>query len=409
MDPSLQPLLALLNRLPDGFRDIRTEVENAMRAIDLAPSLAVVPPRKVLDLVIREVYERCVHEPPGTRPLEGLTQRLVKEGHLPPALEGYASLIRQHGNAGAHHAGKVLTAAHARDALLALVPILDWYVQGPTPGAPAPLPPVPGPPGAGKLRQASGYARRPRDFEESLHLGRADRVWPLFHQGADPTRRTYLIHRCAALSVDPEYLARHLLGKDPSVRQGLLLALGEYKADQLRKAAQGFVVNRVLREYRDDPDPGVHSAAEWLLRRWGMGERLRASPGHPLGAITKPRWEVNGQGQTFAVIPAPGAFEIGSQPDEKGRVGREDRRRVQIDYPFAVGLKLVTVAEFKKFPGGHESVRAPCGSDVSPYFSVDLPALEGRAHRLVTARRSFGRTSSTSSNTVRARIRRSTR
>jgi formylglycine-generating enzyme required for sulfatase activity len=62
------------------------------------------------------------------------------------------------------------------------------------------------------------------------------------------------------------------------------------------------------------------------------------------------KWYVNGQGQTFAVVPAPGEFEIGSPPDEKGRYGAaEDRRRVRIDYPFAVALKLVTVAEFQKF------------------------------------------------------------
>jgi formylglycine-generating enzyme required for sulfatase activity len=196
-----------------------------------------------------------------------------------------------------------------------------------------------------------------------LHLGRAERVWPLFHQGEDPTRRTYLIHRCAALGVDSAVLANRLLGgeeKDPSVRQGLLLALGEYKADQRGEVVRGPLVERVLSDYLDDPDPGVHSAAEWLLRHWGVVERLvridqeqlRTSPGRPPGAITKPRWEVNGQGQTFAVIPAPGQFEIGSPPDEKGRFAGEARRQVQIDYPFAIGLKLVTAAEFKKFRPG---------------------------------------------------------
>ena len=77
--------------------------------------------------------------------------------------------------------------------------------------------------------------------------------------------------------------------------------------------------------------------------------RIEAQPRPLAGAVTKPRWYVNGQGQTFAVIPAPGEFEIGSPPDERGRFGGEDRRRVQIDYPFAVAMKLVTVAEFKKF------------------------------------------------------------
>jgi hypothetical protein len=121
----------------------------------------------------------------------------------------------------------------------------------------------------------------------------------------------------------------------------------------------------VLRDYQVDPDSGVHSAAEWLLRQWEMVDRLvpidqallRARPGRPLGAITRPRWEINGQGQTFAVIPAPGPFEIGSPPDEKGRSLKETRRQVQIDYPFAIGLKLVTVAEFKKFRSGFVYVK----------------------------------------------------
>jgi formylglycine-generating enzyme required for sulfatase activity len=194
-----------------------------------------------------------------------------------------------------------------------------------------------------------------------LHLRQTGRVWPLFHQGADPTCRTYLIHRCAALGVDPALLASCLLGDeepDPSVRQGLLLALGEYSADQRAEVTRGPLVERLLRDYRDDPDPGVHSAAAWLLRRWEMAERLaridreliEARRERPPGEVTKPRWEVNGQGQTLAVIPAPGQFEIGSPPDEKGRFSQgEDRRRVQIDYAFAVALKLVTVAEFKKF------------------------------------------------------------
>jgi hypothetical protein len=43
---------------------------------------------------------------------------------------------------------------------------------------------------------------------------------------------------------------------------------------------------------------------------------------------------------SFAVVQAPGSFEIGSPTDEKGRVPflGEDHRRVQIDYSFAVGL-----------------------------------------------------------------------
>jgi formylglycine-generating enzyme required for sulfatase activity len=193
-----------------------------------------------------------------------------------------------------------------------------------------------------------------------LHLGRSERVWPLFHQPEDPTLRTYLIHRCAALGVDPTILADRLLAdeeKDASVRQGLLLALGEYSADQRAELVRGPSVDRVATAYLEDTDPGIHSAAEWLLRRWQKTDRLtqlekeltQASPRRQPGELTKPRWVVNGQGQTFAVIPAPGKFTIGSPPDEKGRSGDDEvRREEQIDYAFAVATKLVTVAEFKK-------------------------------------------------------------
>src|SRR5262249_28080858 len=110
-----------------------------------------------------------------------------------------------------------------------------------------------------------------------LRLGRTEKVWPRFHQDADPTSRTYLIHRCAALRVDPALLARRLLGdeeKDASVRQGLLLALGECGADQRAEVVRGPLVERLLRDYRDEADPGVHAAIAWLLRQWQLAERL---------------------------------------------------------------------------------------------------------------------------------------
>jgi formylglycine-generating enzyme required for sulfatase activity len=210
-----------------------------------------------------------------------------------------------------------------------------------------------------------------------LHLERPGRVWPLFHQGADPTCRTYLIHRCAALGVDPAILARRLLGneeQDASVRQGLLLALGEYSADQRAELLSGPLVGRVLSDYRDDPDPGVHAAAEWLLRQWGQQKQVAEID---CGLMTRKvegrrKWYVNGQGQTFVVVPAPGAFEVGSTPDEKDKFDRgEDCRRVRIDYPFAVATKLVTVAEFQMFRPGFEYPKGSSPGADTPINKVD--------------------------------------
>jgi formylglycine-generating enzyme required for sulfatase activity len=203
------------------------------------------------------------------------------------------------------------------------------------------------------------------------------RVWPLFRHSEDPTCRTYLIHNCSALGVDPKILLDRIRGHwrklDPSELQGLYLALGEYgkKLDSFFIASQLYA--SATTDFEDHPDPGVHSATEWLLRRMGHADRLaemqkelsEAGAGIIQGKIDKPRWYVNGQGQTFTVIPAPGKFTIGSPQDERGRNDEdEDQRELQIDYAFAVATKLVTVAEFQKcLPGFQHHRQSSPGQD----------------------------------------------
>jgi formylglycine-generating enzyme required for sulfatase activity len=285
MDPSLQPLLALLGRLPEEFRDIRTEVETAVRVMDQAPSLAVVPPRKVLDLVVREVYERCLREPAGTRPLEGLTQRLVKEGHLPPGLEGYASLIRQHGNVGAHHAGQALTAANARDSLLALLPILDWYVQRHAPGTPAPPSPVPAPAAARPETRAAVVPKGLRSFDAhdadfflDLLPGPRDR-------GGLPESIRFWMHRIEQRD-EPTFAVGVIYGpsgcgKSSLVKAGLLPRLAGNVARVYVEATAADTEARLLRGLRKHcPDlPGDLDLTRTMaaLRRGegpGMGRKV---------------------------------------------------------------------------------------------------------------------------------------
>jgi serine/threonine protein kinase/formylglycine-generating enzyme required for sulfatase activity len=215
-----------------------------------------------------------------------------------------------------------------------------------------------------------------------LHLRSNERVWPLFRQPKDPTLRTYLIHDCAALGVDPTILANHLLRadkKDASVRQGLLLALGEYSADLHPALVNGPFVDRVLTVYRENSDPGIHSAAEWLLRRWKKTDRLtqldqeltKASPRRQPRELTEPHWLVNGQGQTFAVIPAPGKVTICSPPDKFSEFRKEyDPVEVQIDYAFVVATKLVTVAEFKKCLPAFEHYKGHSPGEDTPINKV---------------------------------------
>jgi hypothetical protein len=91
--------------------------------------MALTRARKVLEYVVRDVFERRVKEPPGTRPLENLLQRLVKEGFFPERLDAYANTVRKLGNVGTHNFGERITASDVYQSLTQLMPILEWYFE----------------------------------------------------------------------------------------------------------------------------------------------------------------------------------------------------------------------------------------------------------------------------------------
>lgn len=107
----------------------------------------------------------------------------------------------------------------------------------------------------------------------------------------------------------------------------------------------------LLRALRDDPGPGVHSAAEWALRRWGHEPEVRelraraASANPPAGRL----WFVNRQGLTMAVVKGPVEFVMGSPGHEKGRDSGETLHRVRIDRTFAIATEETTTAQFLAF------------------------------------------------------------
>jgi serine/threonine protein kinase len=158
-----------------------------------------------------------------------------------------------------------------------------------------------------------------------LQMGRPERVWPLLKHGPDPRVRSYLIHRLAPLGADPRAVVQRLEEeKEVSSRRALLLGLGEFGDKELPAAQREALVPKVLDLYRNDPDPGLHGSAAWLLRQWGQRERLKKTDRElATGKVEgQRRWYVNGQGQTFTVLPGPVEFLMGSPATEAGRWAR---------------------------------------------------------------------------------------
>ncbi len=199
-----------------------------------------------------------------------------------------------------------------------------------------------------------------------LRMDQAEKVWPLLQHRRDPRVRSYLIHHVGPLGVDARSLVRRLVEQeepDVTARRALLLCLAEPGPDQLSGAERLALVPKLLALYCDDPDPGLHGAAEWVLRQWGEEKKLDA-----MAEVLKKRdhktakegvrppdgrcWYVNGQGQTFALVLDPHEFLMGSPHDEEGRDKRaqgkiETPHRRRIGRSFAVATKEVTVEQFK--------------------------------------------------------------
>jgi formylglycine-generating enzyme required for sulfatase activity len=215
-----------------------------------------------------------------------------------------------------------------------------------------------GPPAGATGAENEAWCRRRANLAvATLRLG-ASEGWVLFSlpPGADPLLRSHLLHRLGPMGVDHRAVAERLTGGAPdSARRALLLALGEYREDQFPKSWKDGQARRLLELYRSDPDPGIHSACEWVLRRWGYNEATlfalarAAAGGGPAGGR---RWYVTAQGHTMAAFPCPAPGLLGSPDTEPLRRADEPLRPYR-PRPFAIATKETTAAQFRQFRPTH--------------------------------------------------------
>ena len=197
-------------------------------------------------------------------------------------------------------------------------------------------------------------ARQGRVAAALVLLGRPEPAWPLLRQSDDPSTRTEVIHGLARSGVDPAVVVARLRAEtDLSARRSLVLALGEFPPAAIAEAQRATLSTLLLGWYRDDPDPGIHGAVDWLLRqRWGRGADLEAInlALRTADAPADRRWYVNRQGQTYAVVRGPVEFRMGSTVEtDPERVPNESAHRRRIDRSFAIDTREVTFEEYARF------------------------------------------------------------
>ena len=213
-----------------------------------------------------------------------------------------------------------------------------------------------------------------------LRLGQAAPVWPLLRHGSDPSVRSYLVRDVGRSGIGADLLVRRLESEtEVAVRRALILALGEFDAKALPTTLRERLTSRLIALYRMDPDPGVHSATDWLLRHgkqaladrrlnWDQAEALRVIDDQLAGQPPADRrWFVTKEGLTLALIRGPVEFAMGSPLYETYRPKgpEEAQHRVRIPRSFAIGTKEVTVAQFQRFLEANGEVRRVAQRDPS--------------------------------------------
>jgi formylglycine-generating enzyme required for sulfatase activity len=222
-------------------------------------------------------------------------------------------------------------------------------------------------------RQANAAAalvvlRQRADAAPSWGQDPFEQVGSLLYNSPAPDARSYLIHALGPRRADPRLLISWLKHeKVKSIRAALVLALGEFSSEQMSivdNNALSALISELLESYRVDPDPGLHSAIDWLLRHgkdgpdsrpkdWGERQRLEAIDMELAGRrrADGQRWYVSPEGQTFVCISKPEiAFLMGSTTEtDPERSDDEPRHHRIIDRSFAIAAQPVTVEQWSQF------------------------------------------------------------
>ena len=215
-------------------------------------------------------------------------------------------------------------------------------------------------------------------------LGEPEPLWSALEHRGDPSLRTRTIGRIATLALAPGILSSRNVpgGLDPAVRQAMLMAWAETPTGALSEPNRADAIENAFRLFLDDPDPGVHSAAKLLLRRWGRDDLL-ASAGDP----ARPReqglggggrsWEKGPNGHTLVLLPGPLEFRMGSPEGEPGRAPIETPHHRRIARSIAVATTEVTVEQYRAFKPNYAPDRryprepgSPAG-DITWYEALD--------------------------------------
>ena len=191
-------------------------------------------------------------------------------------------------------------------------------------------------------------------------LGRLELLGELLRHRSDPRLRSMLIERLSGGALGSRVLLERLAQPeiDPIERQAILLAFAEMHHVALGEGIKTAVVARSRDLYREDADPGVHSAAELLLSRWCGPEtlaRVQTELESSAPSNAGLRWTIGPNEHTFAILEGPLEFQMGAPAGKGEFYGSPVLHYRKIDRSIAVATKEVSLKQFQRFREEHRN------------------------------------------------------
>lgn len=179
-------------------------------------------------------------------------------------------------------------------------------------------------------------------------------MWDLLSNSTNSTSIAELTNRLEQFRLGREVLIDRLLDSDSGseLRRSLLIALGNYDPRALKQYPN--LSKKLIQIYADDPNPGVHSAAERLLRNWNIAVDNVGRPfaGEPASG-RRPLWSKQERsGLVFAELRSRGSAVVGSTEFERHRQSNETLQTMELNHTFHLSTTEVTRHQFEQFQSG---------------------------------------------------------
>lgn len=179
-----------------------------------------------------------------------------------------------------------------------------------------------------------------------LDLGQPEPLLQMLSENRNPGLRTYVEDRLSQLSVRSDYLADQLeRAINPALRGALLRILGGIAQSKLVPRIRPRIIQTAVQLFETDADPGVHSAAQWLLRKYEVPVNLPETLQNQLADCG---WYITPAGFTMVVFRGPTIIRTGSPDTEPNRDRDEEQVTRVIPRDFALATTEVTLEQYLK-------------------------------------------------------------